>query len=169
MSGHPPYDELAAKIVAELRGIGHAVSPLVVNELRGEKAVLQELSRADGPLSPGALSASAHVSSARVANILRSLEEKGLVVRQHSERDRRSVEVSVTDAGLARAQAHRDEALRHLAALLGELGEDDAAELARILARLRVVVEGRVEGCTDAASSGKGCADATGSGKGAVR
>ena len=55
MEDTSPYDELALRLVAELKGIGKALGPMVVNELRGEMAVLNELARADGPLSPGEL------------------------------------------------------------------------------------------------------------------
>lgn len=148
MEDTSPYDELALRLVAELKGIGKALGPMVVNELRGEMAVLNELARADGPLSPGELSASAHVSSARVANILRSLEEKGLVTRSHSARDRRAVEVALTDAGRSLAESRRRAALAGLASTLGELGDRDASELVRIVGRLRSAIEGRVEGAS---------------------
>ena len=130
MEDTSPYDELALRLVAELKGIGKALGPMVVNELRGEMAVLNELARADGPLSPGELSASAHVSSARVANILRA------------------VEVALTDAGRSLADWRRREALAGLASTLGELGDRDASELVRIVGRLRSAIEGRVEGAS---------------------
>lgn len=135
------YEELAHELLAGLTAIGRIATPVVLNSTRGETALLMTLFRAGTPLSPGELADESHVSSARVANILRALEEKGLVSRAHSSSDRRRVEVVLTDAGRADAEARR--ARRHdaVAAYLRELGEEDARELVRIIGRSAPIFE----------------------------
>ena len=75
----PSYAELAQELLQELGQLGRAVGPKALNATRGETAVLMTLFRSEEPLTPGSLGSFAQVSSARTANILRSLEEKGLV------------------------------------------------------------------------------------------
>lgn len=52
-----------------------------------------------GPLSLGALARAVQVSQATMSGILDRLERRGLVVRTRDGRDRRSVQLTVTDAG----------------------------------------------------------------------
>ena len=140
MDDTPTYEELAQSLLAELGAIGRAVGPKALNATRGETATLMSLSRAETPLTPTQLGALTHVSSARTANILRSLEEKGLVTRTHAAADRRSVSVELTDAGRARAAEIRDNRTRTVVRYLEALGPDDAAELVRIARRSRDVL-----------------------------
>lgn len=144
------FEGLAHELLAGLTAIGRIATPVVLNSTRGEAALLMTLFRAGEPLSPGELADESHVSSARVANILKVLEEKGLVSRSHSASDRRRVEVALTEAGRAEAEARR--ARRHdaVAAYLRELGEDDARELIRIVRRSAPVIERMAEGRDDA-------------------
>lgn len=129
------YEELAHELISGLTHIGRRVTPVVLNSTRGETALLMTLFRKEVALSPGELADASHVSSARVANILRSLEEKGLVTRSHSDSDRRRVEVSLTDAGRADAEARHARRQASVAEYLSALGEDDARELVRIVGR----------------------------------
>lgn len=93
------YKELTQELMSEIRAIGHALKPAVFNSMRGEAAVLMSLYRAGGELSPSKLGNETHVSSARIANILRTLEEKGFITRHHLSSDRRQVAVALTDRG----------------------------------------------------------------------
>ena len=77
----PTYDALASELIEELGSIAQAVGQPTLNATRGEMAVLHALYHADGPLTPGALASAGAVSSARVANILRALEEKGVHIK----------------------------------------------------------------------------------------
>ena len=135
MDDAPTYEELAHELLGELMSLGSALTPMMVNSTRGETAALMRLYHVETALTPGQLGAHAHVSSARVANMLRSLEEKGLVTRAHSERDRRQVEVSLTDAGRKEAERIRAERTHAVARFLSELGSKDAAQLIRIVRR----------------------------------
>ena len=142
----PTYDALASELIEELGSIAQAVGQPTLNATRGEMAVLHALYHADGPLTPGALADAGAVSSARVANILRALEEKGWVERHHSARDRRTVETSLTAEGLAEAERRRSEGQRCVADVLAELGEADARELVSLIGAVGEIVSRRSKG-----------------------
>lgn len=146
METEESFETLAHELLGGLTAIGNIASPVVLNSTRGETALLMTLFRAGTPLSPTELADESHVSSARVANILRSLEEKGLVSRTHSESDRRRVEVALTDAGRADAEMRRARRQDAVAAYLHELGEKDARELVRIVRRSAPIFERLAEG-----------------------
>ncbi|WP_231753547.1 MarR family winged helix-turn-helix transcriptional regulator [Rosistilla carotiformis] len=93
------------QIVAAIRQIIRAVdlhSRQLVNGhgMTGPQlAVLQEIKRL-GPVSPTSLSRAVHLSQATITGILQRLERRGLIQRQPSVSDRRSVHVQATDAGI---------------------------------------------------------------------
>lgn len=145
MEGSTDFTGLARELEAEFAQIGHLVTAETRNATRGEMAALFNLGQAEGPLTPSELAAATHVTSARMANILGALEEKGLVTRSHSTEDRRRVEVVATPAGKEHIEsclAKRDEVF---GSFLAELGEKDARELLRIIRRSRQIMEARRE------------------------
>ena len=73
-----------------------AGTQVIVN---GEDAALYWLYTEDKPLFSGELSQRMELSSGRVANILNSLEKKGMIVRERNGADRRQVSVRLTEAG----------------------------------------------------------------------
>ncbi len=68
----------------------------------GEFDVLATLRRAGAPyrLTPSALIESMMLTSGAMTNRLDKLEKKGLIAREHSKEDRRSVTVELTSDGL---------------------------------------------------------------------
>ena len=143
MASDTHYRELAEALIEELGAVARAVGQPTLNATRGEMAVLHALYRADGPLTPGVLASAGAMSSARVANILRALEEKGWVERHHGAQDRRIVETSLTAEGLREAERRRTEGLRCLADILADRGEPDARELGRLVGAVGEVVARR--------------------------
>lgn len=97
--------DLEESIVAAIRRIIRAIdvhSRRLVEAygLTGPQlATLREVQR-QGPVSPGALARAVHLSNPTVTGILTRLERRGLVIRRRSPDDRRSVDVTVTPAGL---------------------------------------------------------------------
>ena len=115
--------------------------------IRGLPAIMQVLLEADGPVSPGELARRTGVTDARVANALRTLEERGFVERRAAREDRRRVEVTLAEAGREDIARHSSEAERHVADLLREMGPDDARDLVRVFGRaLEVMARRRREG-----------------------
>lgn len=138
------FEGLARELIEEVGALGQALGPAAINLVRGGLAVLTELHDAGAPLSPSELCARTHLSSARMANVLRALEDKGHVVREHAVRDRRGVSVRITEAGAERAEQVRADGLRAVVRFLEELGPDDARELVRLLRRSREAI-GRLD------------------------
>lgn len=150
------YEELAHELFSGLSAIERLHAPAMRNATRGEVPLMHVLAE-KGPLTPSQLAEASMVSSARIANILRALEEKGLVTREHSDRDRRMVQVSLTERGRALWRARREEGDRIVSAYLRELGPDDARSLVRIVRRTEQIMRARraaEAACGDPAAGG---------------
>lgn len=133
--------ELAHELLKEFGGLGHRMRPSMRNASRGEMGILHELMCAQQGLTPTELAERSHLTSARVANVLRSLEEKGFIVREHSSVDRRRVTVRPTEAGRAHMERGRAEFESQASAFLAQLGEKDAQEALRILRRINQTID----------------------------
>lgn len=72
------------------------------------------------------------VSSARIAALLKHLEQKGWISRSADEHDERRVNVLLTDAGRELINSRRREAIERVSAALREIGEEDAHEYVRL-------------------------------------
>lgn len=113
--------------------------PLPPGITRGEINALMMLSMMearDEIARPGMLAACSHATPGAVSQTLKSLEEKGLIVRRRGEGDSRSVTISLTNAGHEFEKEGRrlhDERFMHM---LEFLGEDDAREFVRIVNRM---------------------------------
>ena len=118
----------------------------------GDFDVLATLRRAGEPfrLSPGELSASTMVTSGAVTKRVDRLVEKGLVKRTVSAADARGREIQLTPQGLALTDElvvrHWDNEDRLLAAL----GPEERVQLAGLLRRVLLDVEGPTAGPVDA-------------------
>lgn len=119
--------------------------PHMRDSVRGLPEVMRLLCRSDRPMSPGELARTSGVTDARIANILKVLESRGLIERRPDERDRRRVVVSVTGYGRAQEKARAQVGMRFMTGFLAELGLDDARELVRIVGRVNEVIERRRE------------------------
>ena len=76
-----------------------------------------------------------------VSSILRALEAKGWVEREHSKTDRRRVHVTVTDKGFQDLEIKRREFEKRTAAFLEQLGETDTQEMVRLLRRANEIID----------------------------
>lgn len=152
--------DLAGQVLRHLGAMHHGRSQDIQASTRGEAAVLFFLAqRSDdlppppaapaphGPqepetfLTPGVLAAALGLSSARVANILKSLERKGQVERIHDTVDRRRVLVRLTPAGQTEVRRRGEEMLASTTCLLTALGPEDGRAAVRILGRIRELVD----------------------------
>lgn len=135
------FHELGSQLLTEFGGIHQRVSRFVDKALSGEMAVMRALMLAGGSLTPGELADRAWVSSARIANILRALDAKSWIEREHSKTDRRRVHVTVTDKGRQDLEIKRREFEDRAAAFLEQLGEEDTHELVRLLRRTNQIID----------------------------
>jgi DNA-binding MarR family transcriptional regulator len=95
-------DRIVASIRRVIRAIDlHSRRLMDRYELTGPQlAILREAQRLDG-VSPSALARAVHLSQPTVSGILSRLERRGLVCREQSAGDRRSVLIRVTPEGEA--------------------------------------------------------------------
>lgn len=108
---------------------------------RGEMCILNYLYDKKEAAQPGELSAVMEASSARVAAVLRTLENKGQIERCIDGVDRRKILVHITGTGRRIVEARRREVSEYFAQIIHRLGEDDAREGMRILARIMTIAE----------------------------
>ena len=135
------FHELGRQLFTEFGSMHQRISRFTDQALSGEMAVMRALMLAGGSLTPSELADRAWVSSARIANILRALEAKGWIVREHSTTDRRRVHVTVTDKGRQGVEAKRRELEDRTAAFLEQLGEADTQEMVRLLRRANQIID----------------------------
>lgn len=97
-------------------------------------------------MTPGQIARETFASGAAVTKRLRLLEERGLVGRRTSARDRRVSEVSLSDEGRELIDRLLPDQLAYESELLSGLTDGQRAELSAILAELLVLLEGRLGG-----------------------
>ncbi len=90
---------------------------------------------------PRELSRKMGVSTARVAVLLRHLDERGLVCKQADANDNRQILVSITPLGLQEVQKKWGEVTKMIADVLEQLGPEDAMALLHLQERIVQIVE----------------------------
>jgi DNA-binding MarR family transcriptional regulator len=118
-------------VLAELLGRRKNID--VINSIRGEYGVLNCLCDSEEGASAGELCKKLHVVPGRMADILKSLEQKGLIVRAHAAGDRRVVKAMVTEKGREVSVVKRQEIREDYAGLFELLDENEVRELIRLL------------------------------------
>ena len=119
------------RVLAELLGRRKNID--VINSIRGEYGVLNCLCDSEEGASAGELCKKLHVVPGRMADILKSLEQKGLIVRAHAAGDRRVVKAMVTEKGREVSVVKRQEIREDYAGLFELLDENEVRELIRLL------------------------------------
>jgi len=131
------YMQLAAEFMESMQLMRQKGAHKHLSEsIKGETFVLRHIALHDGDLQPSELSQQVGVSSARIANTLNSLEDKGLIARQIHEDDRRRIKVVLTPAGEEYAKKSHKIVVKTTADMLEFLGERDAKEYVRITHKL---------------------------------
>lgn len=108
----------------------------ISENMQGEPLAILFLLERKNITLPSEMSSEMNISSARVAAMLNSLENKELITRQIDTTDRRKIQVSLTDKGKRLAEEHGKKAEDRVAKMLKLLGEHDATELVRITEKL---------------------------------
>lgn len=119
------------RVLAELLGRRKNID--VINSIRGEYGVLNCLCGAKEGASAGDLCKRLHVVPGRMADILKSLEQKELIVRAHAVDDRRVVKAQITEKGREVSLMRRQEIREDYAGLFQLLSENEVRELIRLL------------------------------------
>lgn len=82
------------------------------------------LSQEDHQLSAGQLSEAMGVSTARVAVLLKKMENKGLIEKKEAEADARVTLVKLSEDGKRTAALMKENMLRHIANVIDKVGEE---------------------------------------------
>lgn len=119
--------------------------PAIPHELlevgRGSVGVLGVLSHSGGQATPGRIGQMTGLSKGRVSNIVRALEEKGYVEKRPCPTDSRSVTVVLSEKGRQVTDQHRSHLHAHVAAMLRQLGPQDAEDGVRVMRHLAQILE----------------------------
>jgi len=139
------YNAKAREFAELMAGMMHCPSHQSTAEVtRGETGLLMYLGMEHNGASAGELGDRMKVGSGRIANVLKALESKGMVVRSRSPLDRRGVQVCLTEKGQIFVGARRREFLKRMQHLMEQLGEEDTEQLFRLMRRI-LEIEGGPE------------------------
>ncbi|MDR0846917.1 MAG: transcriptional regulator [Lactobacillales bacterium] len=122
------YNEMASKflvtVVPEFRK--DAMLHLLYRFSKGETFVLTRLLRNKGSASPSYLKEELGSSTARIAMLLKTLEEKEMITRTADEADKRKVIVRITPKGEKHAIESHERVNQKTADVFEEMGADEA-------------------------------------------
>ena len=127
------YKELAEDLLAvRAEQLKVSANQQMSKLLKGELFVLNYLLTHSKVAYPKELSREMAVSTARIAAILNSMEEKGWITRTGDTEDSRHTIVALTDEGCAEIEKKRTEVIGSVTKMLKLIGPDDAREFLRI-------------------------------------
>lgn len=131
------YAKLAEEFLQKIYRLSKSSTHKEINDsMQGEIFALQYIAFHKGAVQPSEISNMTHVSSARVAATLNSLESKDLITRRIDSSDRRRILVELTPNGKQEAEKYFQMILKKVTEMLSGLGEYDATEYVRIIGRL---------------------------------
>lgn len=135
------YDEIADLIFQQLRKETTSLTNIANEFNRGEIGVLGYLAFEKDEVLAGILSEKLNVSTARIASILNSLENKGYIKRMEDKNDKRKTLVAITKEGKTLAINTKNEITNKIVKVIKEIGCDEIKEYARIALKIRKVLE----------------------------
>ena len=116
--------------------VGNKKNTLLLESLRGENAVLTYLVNHREEIHPGTLAEHLSLVPGRTADILKSLEKKGLIIRRKDPEDRRKTIVSITEDGVLYIKERRKRIRDQYSGLYKELGAEDTVKLIKLLKKM---------------------------------
>ncbi len=148
MTPTPLSEQYDLRILRSLRRITRAIALhskqlAACSHITAPQLVCLHTVIASGPMTATAISREIHVSASTVVGILDRLEEKGLVRRERGREDRRTVFVTVTDAGRKLAEDAPSPLQKTLSESLNALPELERATITLSLERIVDLVERR--------------------------
>ena len=109
---------------------------------RGFGFVLDYLEQAKGEVTAGDLAKTMEVSPARVAILLKKMEESGFITRYTSSKDARRVIVQISPAGVAFVEDMKERTLNKVESLLNQVSKEDLYTYVKISRKIREAMEG---------------------------
>lgn len=137
MTSHDSFEVSAQTLIDLLiRIMQRSVHRNTLDASRGEMGLIVLLHQYPDGLTAGEIGEKLGISSSGVANVLKQLEKKELVVRKTSIHDRRRTITFITEKGKALALAHCQLLKSDMADVLQRLGQEDTDTLIRIFQKL---------------------------------
>lgn len=141
---------------------GHHTLAVPLGDLTtGESGVLITIAHARRlakHVRPRMVAHMANMTPSALSQMLKSLEAKGYVVRERFGEDSRGIDLQLTEKGLELAkqgERMRDDYLREL---FSYLGDDDVADLNRVVRRMNEYFEAKRSGADQGGEGGRACA-----------
>ena len=107
---------------------------------RGFGFILNYLEQADGEVNAGDLSKKLNVSTARIAALLKRMEQNGLITHHASQEDARRIVVEITPAGIVLVDEMREQTLQKIELLLDQISREDLETYIRISRQIKAVM-----------------------------
>ena len=121
-----------ARVLRDLGFFGHFLH-VHAGGRGGKQYILSRLLRSGGAMTQRELQEHAHVTAAALSEVLAKLETEGLVLRTRSARDRRQLDIALTEGGTRRAEQIVRQKLAFQEASLSPLTVDEREQLADML------------------------------------
>ncbi len=98
----------------------------------GIRAILKKLNETDDKVTAGDLSEHMKVSTARIAVLLKKMEAKGLIEKEHDSADGRVVVVKLSKRGKELADQFKENLYTHIGEMIDKIGMDRMLEFAAV-------------------------------------
>ena len=98
----------------------------------GIRAILKILNETDSRVTAGDLSEYMNVSTARIAALLKKMEAKGLIEKEHDLADGRVVVVNLSNQGKELADKFKANLYAHIGEMIDKIGMDRMLEFAAV-------------------------------------
>ena len=128
------YGEQLYNILFQI--IGNKKNASLIESLRGENAVLTYLVHHPTEVHPGELAEKLSLVPGRMADILKTLEKKGMIRREKDPKDRRRVLVMITPKGIRNVTERREQIRSQYSGLYEALGLEDTVKLIELLVKV---------------------------------
>ncbi len=113
---------------------------------KGILAVLDYLSTHDGEVKSKDISESMHISSARMAVLLKTMEKKGLIVKSNSVQDRRATIVSLSQKGKEHILFFERQFKEATGQIIDEFGMEKLISLFEDFGKIRTIMRSTMKG-----------------------
>lgn len=133
------FKDYAKEYITLIQSIYNEQKQHISVNLKGEKAVLIYIYKTK-EVTPKDISDYLNVSSARIANNLNKLEEKGFIKRNISKEDRRQIIIDLTEKGVLESEKLIEENLNLFTRILNKLGEEDSKKGILLLHKLKYIL-----------------------------
>ncbi len=113
-----------------------------MNEVKaGIGAVLRLLYETGEPMSAGAISKKIGISTARVAVLLKKMEQKGMIKKEQSSEDARVTMVQLTEFGRTNIEKMKQELFLQMGQIIDHVGEERLMEYFEVSEEIRNTIK----------------------------